>query len=91
MGTRKLLTLTDNELRLFYYLLTGVERDRAIEQSHMTKYDVVRIVYKIDNELAKRAAEKEAYKKGREFIQQEEKNRREALKVERVRKKEKDQ
>lgn len=89
MGNRKLLTLTDSELRLFSYLLTGVERDRAITQSHMTKYDVVRIVFKIDNELAKRAAEKEAYQKGREFIQQEEKNRREALKVERVRKKEK--
>ncbi len=86
MGTRKLLTLSDDELRLFSYLLTGVERDKAIEQSHMTKYDIVRIVYKIDIELSKREKEREDFEKGRKFILQQEKHRRQALKVERVKK-----
>ena len=83
---RKLLTLANEELLLFKALLTGTERDKAIGQSGLTKYDVMGIVYKIDRELDKRKKEASEYEKACEFIQVQEHNKKMANRTRKIRK-----
>ena len=79
MKKRKLLTLANEELLLFKALLTGTERDRAISQSGLTKYDVMGIV-------DKRKKEASEYEKACEFIQVQEHNKKMANRTRKIRK-----
>lgn len=83
---RKLLTLANEELLLYKALLTGTERDRAISQSGLTKYDVMGIVYKIDRELDRRKKEVSEYEKACQFIQSQEHNKRMANRTSKIKK-----
>lgn len=83
---RKLLTLANEELLLFKALLTGTERDRAISQSGLTKYDVMGIVYKIDRELDRRKKEVSEYEKACQFIRCQEHNKRMANRTSKIKK-----
>lgn len=64
----KKLTLSDGELELFIKLITGTDRDRALRESGMTRYETTFTVVKIQNELKRRAEEREEYEKYQEEI-----------------------
>lgn len=83
---RKLLTLANEELLLYKALLTGTERDRAISQSGLTKYDVMGIVYKIDRELDRRKKEVSEYEKACQFIKCQEHNKKMANRTSKIKK-----
>lgn len=50
----KQLSLSDNEIRLYYLLLTGTERDKAIHDTGMSKFDIPFLVTRLKNELDRR-------------------------------------
>ena len=50
----KQLSLGDNEIRLYYLLLTGTERDKAIHDTGMSKFDIPFLVTRLKNELDRR-------------------------------------
>lgn len=50
----KQLSLSDNEVQLFYLLLTGTERDKAIHEAGMSKFDIPFLVTRLRNELDRR-------------------------------------
>lgn len=50
----KQLSLSDNEIRLYYLLLTGTERDKAIHDTGMSKFDIPFLVTRLKHELDRR-------------------------------------